>query len=173
MSLNGTAVCGPGGVPSCLHLNKNKATTVKGPDRILVILEWLQEHIDDMKPTHICWEDYAFAAKNQRGNFDKAELGGAVKLLALSQGIPLIAVPPTTLKKYVTGWGNAKKEHMMETIEERWGYHFDDDNEADAFALMKYGYEWLKENALDSNDMSGKVQYYQVTDRCERLQISV
>lgn len=47
---------------------------------------------------------------------------------------PLI-VPPTVLKKYTTGKGNAKKIDMMESVKTNWGIDFDDDNAADAYSL--------------------------------------
>lgn len=48
------------------------------------------------------------------------------------------ALPPATLKKWTTGKGNAGKPEMMAAVERRWGRRVDDDNEADAFALLMY-----------------------------------
>ena len=51
-------------------------------------------------------------------------------------------VPPTVLKKYVTGKGNASKEHVLECVIRKW---FDDPPSwgsydlYDAYALMKFG----------------------------------
>jgi len=46
-----------------------------------------------------------------------------------------LQVPPTTLKKYATGKGTAKKQEMLLQIYKRWGVEFNDDNAADAYAL--------------------------------------
>lgn len=51
--------------------------------------------------------------------------------------IPYQGVPVGTIKKHFTGKGNAGKPLMMATARAR-GYHFEDDNEADAIALASY-----------------------------------
>jgi Holliday junction resolvasome RuvABC endonuclease subunit len=50
------------------------------------------------------------------------------------------AIHVGTLKKFVTGRGNANKELMTATVEQRWtpGRACIDDNEADAIALLEY-----------------------------------
>jgi crossover junction endodeoxyribonuclease RuvC len=50
---------------------------------------------------------------------------------------PFVIVTPTSLKKYVTGKGNAKKNSMFLEVYKRWGESFDDDNLADAYGLAK------------------------------------
>lgn len=55
--------------------------------------------------------------------------------------IPYEGVPVTTIKKFITGKGNAKKEAVIKAIQAK-GYDVEDDNEADAMALMLY----IKEN---------------------------
>lgn len=49
----------------------------------------------------------------------------------------IYGVAPAELKKWTTGNGNAPKELMVATVEERWGLGITDDNEADAVALLK------------------------------------
>jgi Holliday junction resolvasome RuvABC endonuclease subunit len=58
-----------------------------------------------------------------------------------------IIVPPTVLKKYVTGKGNASKAQMMEGVAKKWGPQFDNDNLADAYALAQY----CKESMINSS----------------------
>ncbi len=47
---------------------------------------------------------------------------------------PLI-VPPTSLKKYVTGKGNTQKNQMLMHVFKKWNLEFTDDNAADSYAL--------------------------------------
>jgi Holliday junction resolvasome RuvABC endonuclease subunit len=53
------------------------------------------------------------------------------------RGIDHSAVYPSTLKKWTTGKGNAKKTEMLEAVARRW-LRVDDHNEADAVALLHY-----------------------------------
>jgi Holliday junction resolvasome RuvABC endonuclease subunit len=74
------------------------------------------------------------------------ELAGAVKIALyeffhfteptrlVHSPFPL-QVPPSTLKKYVTGKGNAKKQEMLLSVYKRWGVDLSDDNAADAYGL--------------------------------------
>lgn len=59
--------------------------------------------------------------------------------------IPYEGVPVGAIKKFATGKGNAKKDAMIAAVKS-WGYHTDDDNEADAIALfcMKLAEEALR-----------------------------
>lgn len=47
-------------------------------------------------------------------------------------------VPPAELKKWTTGKGNAKKSAMVEAVARRFGRRIDDEDEADAYALLQY-----------------------------------
>ncbi|KUL44706.1 hypothetical protein ADL22_12240 [Streptomyces sp. NRRL F-4489] len=88
----------------------------------------------------VALEGYSHGSKYQREAL--GELGATVKL-AISEiaGVqpwrrPLV-VPPTTLKKFVTGKGNATKQEMIATVSHRYGAIFRDDNLADAYALAR------------------------------------
>lgn len=51
--------------------------------------------------------------------------------------IPYMGVPVKTIKKFITGNGNAKKEDVISAIKKK-GYMIENDNEADAMALSLY-----------------------------------
>lgn len=46
-------------------------------------------------------------------------------------------IAPTSLKKFVTGKGNSKKELMLLEVYKRWGVEFKNNNLADGFGLAK------------------------------------
>ena len=56
-------------------------------------------------------EDYAYAATGRV--FNIGENTGILKYRLLHKDIPFYEVPPTVIKKYATGKGNAKKEMML------------------------------------------------------------
>jgi Holliday junction resolvasome RuvABC endonuclease subunit len=121
-------------------LNKNGFYTEvyksdkRGIDRLRDIqahvMNWLHEfdNIED-----VAMEGYAFGS--QMANM-LGELGGMVKLTLLDFGIYPLIVPPTNLKKYVTGKGNGiSKSQMMLHVYKKWGVELTDDNAADSYAL--------------------------------------
>lgn len=85
-------------------------------------------------------EGYAMGSKTRPQM--AGELCGYLKLLMWQNGVPYLVVPPTTLKKYVTGKGNAPKEVMMMTVLKRWGYEAESNDRADAYALARFAAEF-------------------------------
>ena len=53
------------------------------------------------------------------------------------RNIPYLGVPVGTIKKHVTGKGNANKQKMIEAVNIL-GFHVNDDNDADAIALLLF-----------------------------------
>lgn len=53
---------------------------------------------------------------------------------------PLIVIPPTVLKKFVTGKGNSPKDKIMLEVYKRWGFEAPDNNVADAVGLAMAGH---------------------------------
>jgi len=106
----------------------------RGIDRLADIqahvMNWLHE-FDKVKD--VAMEGYAFGS--QMANM-LGELGGMVKLTLHSFGVYPLIVPPTNLKKYVTGKGNGiSKSQMLLHVYKKWDAEFTDDNAADAYAL--------------------------------------
>lgn len=96
------------------------------------VMNWLHEFD---KITDVAMEGYAFGS--QMANM-LGELGGMVKLTLLDFGIYPLIVPPTSLKKYVTGKGNGiSKSQMLLYVYKKWGAEFTDDNAADSYALAR------------------------------------
>lgn len=54
-------------------------------------------------------------------------------------------IPPTTLKKFVTGKGTAKKELILLNVYKRWGVEFSDNNLADAYSLSRMALDNYRE----------------------------
>ncbi len=64
---------------------------------------------------------------------------GVVRVALVEAGVPFVLVPPATLKKYVTGKGNATKPDMRMAVYQRFGLDLADDNQVDAFGLRAMG----------------------------------
>lgn len=62
-------------------------------------------------------------------------LMGTLTAWCEENGIPYEGVDVGAIKRFATGKGNANKEAMMAAVA-KWGYELDDDNHADALALL-------------------------------------
>ena len=119
--------------------------------------------IDTTNPVLIVTE--TLVASKFGGSLVVAELGTLVRALAhgvcgawaLTQGpngpgVPVLEVPPSTLKKFVTGRGNAAKNEMLLHVYKRWGREYSDDNMADAYALSMLGWDIIREKITRKAD---------------------
>lgn len=112
-----------------------------GVDR-LIYIENILNTLIDAQTSLVVMEGYAFNPRAGQA-FSLGELGGVIKRMVRLRGVPLISVAPGTLKKYVTGDGNAKKNVMLLETFKRFGETFTNDNICDAYCLAKLGHEYL------------------------------
>jgi crossover junction endodeoxyribonuclease RuvC len=132
-------------------------------DGILEVLIDDLYHEDSFTPL-IVIEGYAFAKRSSHAHA-QGELGGIVRLELFKRGMPYIEIPPTSLKKFTTGKGNANKSDMVSSITLRTGREWNGkgaDDRADAWALRHMAlaatdnpaYDWPKVNleALEKID---------------------
>ena len=68
----------------------------------------------DKEEVVILIEDYSFGSKGRV--FNLAENCGILKYMLYKTGYKFFTVPPTVIKKYATGKGNATKEKMYEAF---------------------------------------------------------
>tara|TARA_Y100000310_G_C20457454_1_gene703730 strand:+ start:233 stop:802 length:570 start_codon:yes stop_codon:yes gene_type:complete len=76
------------------------------------IADWAIDHL--MGCDQIAIEGYSMGSKGK--TFNIAENTGILKYKIHNLGIPLEVVPPTTIKKFATGKGNADKEKMHKSF---------------------------------------------------------
>lgn len=106
-------------------------------------LRYLRDAVEAFLRTHpprlVAVEGYAFGAQN--GRELAGELGGVLRMLVLdvTPTTQLLEVPPTVLKKFVTGRGNATKAQMAECVGNLWQYLPEDHNAADSYGLARIG----------------------------------
>lgn len=71
--------------------------------------------------------------------FTRAGLHYLVRAAVLAEGHRLTIVPPTALKKFVTGKGGASKELVVSTVARKLGRAISSDDVADALGLVAIG----------------------------------
>ncbi len=114
----------------------------RGVERLEFIRNELRTLCDLCNPSMIVYEGYSMGSHTGRA-FDIGELGGVLKMFAFGNGYPVLLVPPTVLKKFVTGKGNASKEEVILKLYKRFGYEAPQNDEADAIGLYLFGEAYM------------------------------
>ena len=84
----------------------------------------------------ICIEDVFVGHGPSAGaSLRLALLAGCVRAGLRDKGFKFTVVPPTMVKKYITGKGNANKDLIMMTVLKKFGIETADNNQADAICL--------------------------------------
>lgn len=112
-------------ISRCLHI----------VDKTIDFIE--KELNDDYEIGMICCEDY-FSGRNPDSVIKLAELGTLIRYKLLMKGYPFFVVAPKSLKKFITGNGNAKKNVIIKSVFTKWGYNLSSDNVADASGLANF-----------------------------------
>jgi crossover junction endodeoxyribonuclease RuvC len=109
----------------------------KGPERLSWFYDEFVTLIGRNGPTIVALEGYAFGAKAQHHAL--GELGGVLRLALHRTGQPFLVVPPTTLKKFATGKGNADKSAVSKELFKRFRVDLNRNDEVDAAGLAIVG----------------------------------
>lgn len=109
----------------------------KGMARIADI-EALLTEVGLYRASLVVIEGYSFASKG-RAIISLGELGGVIRYELFMDNTPFIDVPPTMVKKFASGRGNAKKDEMRLEVYKRWSVEFKTEHQVDAYVLAKIG----------------------------------
>lgn len=109
---------------------------VDGEARLDVILDALLSRIP--MDAVVVIEGLSFG-KALPSAFERAALHWMVRCELKRAKMRFFICPPTTLKLFVTGKGNAEKSMMLREVWKRWNVDAKDDNQADAAALAYLG----------------------------------
>lgn len=96
--------------------------------------KWLAEEVDNVS------EVYFEEVRRHIGTSAAHAYGGFMATLTSwceENNIPYQGVPVKVIKKHITGTGNASKQMVVDALKSS-GYEVEDDNEADAMALLLY-----------------------------------
>lgn len=110
-------------------------------DRALNLSDQLCKVVERFHPDLVVFEGYGYS--NQHTLVPLVEIGTVFRVICRLQDIKFLEVPPTSLKKVVTGKGNAQKDHIILEVFKRWGFEAATNNIADAFGLAIVGQEVL------------------------------
>jgi crossover junction endodeoxyribonuclease RuvC len=143
LSLTGTGYAGPDGTRLITTTGHRDDTLVQRAQRLTTIVVTILGLVDEHDPHLIVIEAPSLGQGRQGGTHDRSGLWWLVVHDLVVAGEPVIEVPPATLKKYVTGKGNASKTDISHELIKRFDVDIRDDNQADAFALRALGLDLL------------------------------
>jgi crossover junction endodeoxyribonuclease RuvC len=113
---------------------------VDGWRRVQLIANAVYDTLELWQPDLAIIENYALGmVKSPATIVTLVSIGAMIRSALYNRQIPWIEVRPSTLKKWTTGKGNAKKPEMAAAVKERWGYASPSDDVIDAFALAQFG----------------------------------
>lgn len=126
------------------RLIKTKPTNnpVEELERLLFIVNTI--NIEKADITMV--EGIAFMVHNTSALVQLSALNYLIRERLYLTNKKFIIVPPTQLKKFVSGKGNAPKELVMLEAYKRYHISFKDNNLADAYVLARIGEALLNEN---------------------------
>ena len=106
------------------------------------IQDFIKTSIEDLGknyiPEIIVIEGYSFASRSGMA-VSIGELGGLVREMLSTIPKHFIEIPPSQLKKFITGKGNCEKNLMLLKTFKMFNEEFDNNNICDAFGLAKIG----------------------------------
>ncbi|WP_130012154.1 hypothetical protein [Serinicoccus sediminis] len=104
----------------------------------------LEQILDHTRGTDLVVIEGPAYSRSNPGTWDRAGLWWlTIDTLLRGDEHPVAIVPPTTLKKYATGKGNATKPDMRMALYRRLHIDEPDDNAVDATWLAATGADWL------------------------------
>lgn len=118
---------------------KHLKTTV---EKIIYLTKYLENLKNNNTIDYIVREGFSFGSKNRA--FVLGGLGYAIDIIFHNEyQSRYCIIPPTIVKKYITGKGNAKKEQMILHTFKKYNIEFDNNDECDAFCIGIFLYNYL------------------------------
>ena len=121
-------------------------TKHKGLTRAIHIAEQLAGILPVAEADVVVIEGYGYANTNTLALL--VEIGTLCRYTVfegVAPWVPVFVMAPTSLKKFITGKGNVKKDQMRLSVYKRWGFENESDNIVDAYALAQAGLAKLAE----------------------------
>lgn len=125
-----------------------QSTTKDGSDtkRIMEMADAIIEDLSALTIRMAVFEDYGPINRTSGKIAQRAEMVGILKRHFLcTLRVPIVMVPPPSLKQFATGKGKASKEDMLAAATQS-GVYVDTNDEADAFFAARIGAHLLNGN---------------------------
>lgn len=120
---------------------EDRGKTVQVPNerghlRLQLIANEVAHTLEVWDPAFVAVEGYAYC-RNVNSFVTLVEVGTVIRQTLYRTQVSWVEVPPTVLKKWTVGKGNASKDEMAWAVRQRWQYHSHSHDIVDAFALAQ------------------------------------
>lgn len=115
-----------------LHFDK-----ARGFERLHLIAQSFNNTVKEWSPDLVVIEGYAYG--NVGSLVTLVEIGTLLRKTLYDGKISWYDAPPTLLKKFATGKGNANKAAIAVAVKQRWGFESKSDDVVDAYGLARLG----------------------------------
>lgn len=115
-----------------LHFDK-----ARGFERLHLIAQSFRNTVMEWSPDLVVIEGYAYG--NVGSLVTLVEIGTLLRKTLYDGKISWYDAPPTLLKKFATGKGNANKAAIAIAVKQRWGFESKSDDVVDAYGLARLG----------------------------------
>lgn len=102
--------------------------------RLQLIANDVANTLEVWQPSFVAVESYAYV-RNVSSFVTLVEIGTAIRMALHRLDLSWVEVPPTVLKKWTVGLGNASKDEMALAVRQRWGFSSHSHDIVDAVAL--------------------------------------
>ena len=120
---------------------------IKSDERLTAVRNVVANGIDDMDPVDLVVIEGYLNTSYSAGT--TALLHGTLRSKFVDMGVPFIVIPPSSLKLFATGRGNASKTDMAVSAFKRAGMEFPDEDTCDAWWLWVAGHEFLGDRVVE------------------------
>ena len=121
-------------------LEKEITSKVKeDPERFMDLADQIVNEISDTCGSDektIAIEGFSYGSKGA-GVSTQYGIGWAIRTDLTREKLKYIEIPPSSLKKFATGKGNAAKDGLVLPIYKKWNYEHSSDNVRDAYVLAR------------------------------------
>jgi crossover junction endodeoxyribonuclease RuvC len=105
------------------------------------VCQWVSDEVGKEEDAIVAIEGLAMMSRNTTSLVQLAALNYFIRRDVIKNGLTrFVTVAPSSLKKFIAGKGNVKKDVLLMETYRRWGEVFTDDNLCDANGLAKIAY---------------------------------
>jgi len=163
LSLTSTAVSANHLDSSALHVKRIRSKGSKEDglsdhiDRLNTLAVQVCSAVLSVKPALVFMEDMMFGTAKDTSAHRRSGLWWMVASMLYREGVPMVAVPPTSLKKWATGKGNASKDMVLAAGVRKWPDTVSQNDEADAAWLSDMAKHTALGDAVDTTKIKDEV----------------